>query len=197
LEKVITLVLFMKKKLFLFILLQFSFSFSQTAPSIAWQKLIGGSGYELTSTANVMGSNVFLAAASNSGISGNKTQSCRGLYDYWVIKTTDNGTILWDKTIGGSYTPVPLAGSDIVTSIYTTADGSVLVGGYSNSNISGEKTEVSRGDFDYWLIKLNASGDILWDKTLGGDAVASGVYIIWTATNEGKDEKVGKVLVIR
>lgn len=161
----------MKNKLFLFILLQFSFSFSQTAPSIAWQKLIGGSGYELTSTANIMGSNVFLAAASNSGISGNKTQSCRGLYDYWVIKTTDNGTILWDKTMGGAYTPVTLAGSDIVTSIYTTADGSVLVGGYSNSNISGEKTEVSRGDFDYWLIKLSASGDMIWDKTLGGDAL--------------------------
>ncbi len=41
-------------------------------------------------------------------------------------------------------------------------------------------------------------GTATWDvKTLGGDAVASGVYIIWTATNEGKDEKVGKVLVIR
>jgi hypothetical protein len=41
-------------------------------------------------------------------------------------------------------------------------------------------------------------GTATWDvKTLGGDAVASGVYIIWTATNEGKDEKVAKVLVIR
>ena len=41
-------------------------------------------------------------------------------------------------------------------------------------------------------------GTATWDvKTLDGQAVASGVYLIWTATNEGTDKKVGKVLVIR
>jgi hypothetical protein len=40
-------------------------------------------------------------------------------------------------------------------------------------------------------------GTATWDcKTLNGQKVASGVYFIWTATNEGKDKKVGKVLVI-
>lgn len=41
-------------------------------------------------------------------------------------------------------------------------------------------------------------GTATWDcNTLNGEKVASGVYFIWTATNEGKDKKVGKVLVIK
>jgi hypothetical protein len=41
-------------------------------------------------------------------------------------------------------------------------------------------------------------GTATWNgKTLAGDNVASGVYLIWTATNTGKGRKVGKVAVIR
>lgn len=41
-------------------------------------------------------------------------------------------------------------------------------------------------------------GTAVWDgKTLNGEAVATGVYLIWTAPNEGKGREVGKVLVVR
>lgn len=41
-------------------------------------------------------------------------------------------------------------------------------------------------------------GTATWDgKTLNGDPVATGVYLIWTAPNEGKGRKVGKILVVR
>ena len=41
-------------------------------------------------------------------------------------------------------------------------------------------------------------GTATWNgKTITGDKVTSGVYLIWTAPNEGKGRKVGKVLVIR
>lgn len=40
-------------------------------------------------------------------------------------------------------------------------------------------------------------GTATWDrKTLNGDPVATGVYLIWTATNEGKGRKVGKILIV-
>jgi hypothetical protein len=40
-------------------------------------------------------------------------------------------------------------------------------------------------------------GTATWDcKNLSGERVAIGVYLIWTAVNEGKDKKVGKVLVV-
>ena len=41
-------------------------------------------------------------------------------------------------------------------------------------------------------------GTATWDgKTLDGQKAATGVYLIWTATNEGNDKKVGKVLVVK
>jgi len=40
-------------------------------------------------------------------------------------------------------------------------------------------------------------GTATWNgKTLNGDPVGTGVYLIWTAANEGKGRKVGKVLVV-
>jgi hypothetical protein len=148
-------------------------SYSQTAPSIAWQKLIGGNNDESPCYfANTYNNSIYIASSSNSSISGDKSQNCRGEYDYWLVKTDENGNLIWDKTMGAG--PVVLLGpaSDIVTSVYETTDGNVLMGGFSNSNISGEKTEVCRGDYDFWLLKLNGTnGSILWDKTIGGDTM--------------------------
>ena len=40
-------------------------------------------------------------------------------------------------------------------------------------------------------------GTVVWNcQALNGQRVATGVYYIWTATNVGKDQKVGKVLII-
>jgi hypothetical protein len=77
------------------------------------------------------------------------------------VKLDQWGNIQWDKTIGGN-------GADQLTSIPQTSDGGYILGGYSNSNASGEKTENSRGSSDYWIVKLNSKGNIQWDKTIGG-----------------------------
>jgi hypothetical protein len=130
--------------------------------SIQWQKDIGGTnGDALTCVKQTSDGGYILGANSNSGISGNKTDSCRGGYDYWIIKLDASGTIQWQKTIGGT-------DNDQVTSISQTSDGGYIAGGISRSNISGEKTENSRGWDDYWIIKLDASGTIQWQKTFGG-----------------------------
>src|SRR3954449_8389752 len=70
--------------------------------------------------------------------------------------------IKWQKTIGGS-------NDDSLTTIVPTADGGFIVSGYSNSNVSGNKTQNSiAGSFDYWIVKLNSIGNVQWDKTIGG-----------------------------
>jgi len=79
-----------------------------------------------------------------------------------LVKINTYGKIQWDKTIGGS-------GSDLLNSLQQTSDGGYIVGGSSDSNISGEKTENSRGDKDYWVVKINSHGQIQWDKTIGGN----------------------------
>lgn len=69
---------------------------------------------------------------------------------------------LWDKTIGGS-------GYEYQVKVIPTSDGGYMVAGSSSSNASGDKSENSKGNLDYWLIKLSASGIKQWDKTIGGN----------------------------
>ena len=69
--------------------------------------------------------------------------------------------ILWQNTIGGNT-------FDNVEDVINTSDGGFLIIGVSESNISGDKTENSRGSSDYWIVKTNNLGVVLWDKTFGG-----------------------------
>ena len=129
---------------------------------IEWQKTIGGAGvdegYRIVQTTD---GGYILGANSNSDISGEKSEDSFGDYDFWVIKIDDMGNIEWQKTIGGT-------GEDLLKSITQTNDGGYLVGGYSDSNISGNKSQDSNGAEDYWIVKLNNVGIIEWQNTIGG-----------------------------
>ncbi|WP_367768416.1 T9SS type B sorting domain-containing protein [Flavobacterium sp. WC2421] len=134
-----------------------------TSGNLLWQKTIGGNSFDhLTSAKETKDGGYILGGYSSSGISGEKTQNSRGQDDYWVVKLDKNRNIIWDKTYGGS-------GVDRLTSIIQTVDGGYLMGGSSDSNISGDKTENSKGNLDMWIIKIDASGNIMWQKTFGGD----------------------------
>ena len=78
-----------------------------------------------------------------------------------MLKVDSQGNYVWDKTIGSS-------GNDSLKSVAETRDGGLILGGYSKSNASGEKTENSKGSYDYWIVKLNKNGKVQWDKTVGG-----------------------------
>ena len=61
--------------------------------------------------------------------------------------------ILWENTVGGN-------NDDLLRSISHTLDGGSILGGYSHSDISGDKTENSLGLNDYWIVKLDSTGGI-------------------------------------
>ncbi len=131
------------------------------AGNIQWQNTIGGNSDEgLRSLQPTADGGYILGGTSNSGIGTDKTEPSRGGYDYWVVKLNANGAVIWDKTIGGG-------SADIAWAIRQTGDGGYFIGGESTSNASGDKTENSRGQNDYWVLKLNATGGIVWQRTLG------------------------------
>ncbi|QMU28784.1 T9SS type A sorting domain-containing protein [Adhaeribacter radiodurans] len=127
-----------------------------------WDKKYGGSGSdELKKVLELSTGEFILAGYSNSLVSGDKSQASWGGNDYWLVKISSKGEKLWDKRYGGSL-------NETLTGIVQTANGGFLLGGSSLSGKSGDKSEISRGGSDFWLINLDKNGNKLWDKAYGG-----------------------------
>ena len=75
--------------------------------------------------------------------------------EFYVVKTDENGVVQWERSYGG-------IAWDWANCIIQTPDGGYLVTGAS------ESFGATQGIPDVWLVKLNAAGDIRWDRTYGG-----------------------------
>lgn len=89
-----------------------------------------------------------------------------GRSDAYVLRTDKKGKLLWSKTYGG-------AGSEDITGAIQTADGGFL--------LLGSTSSYGAGDFDIYLLRINASGDTLWTKTIGGPKADFGLCLRVTA----------------
>ncbi|MBC8173242.1 MAG: T9SS type A sorting domain-containing protein [Chitinophagales bacterium] len=133
------------------------------AGNIEWQNTIGTTDDDyFWSVIQTTDGGYVLGGNSEAGISGDKTEEGVGGDDYWILKLDAGGDIAWQEAIGGS-------GLDWLFSIEQTTDSGYILGGYSMSNISGDKTEDCLGNRDYWIVKINAAGDVEWDNTVGGN----------------------------
>ena len=143
------------------------------AGNLLWQKTIGGLAEEQLACVVQTSDNGFVIGASsasdkylakNSESNKNtiyKDADSRGNLDYWVIKLDKSGTLEWQKAMGGNYL-------DQLRSIAQTSDGNYLVGGVSNSGLGFEKNQKSEGENDFWLMKLDPKGNLIWQQTYGG-----------------------------
>jgi len=137
-------------------------TFSQAPLAKQWDVRFGADGIDwLSDFKQTTDGGYILGGYSWSGIGGDKTQSTWGNGDYWVVKIDATGVKQWDKNFGGT-------GFEYFSSIEQTSDGGFIIGGYSDSGISGDKTQVNSGGTDYWILKLDALGNKLWDKAFGG-----------------------------
>jgi hypothetical protein len=82
-----------------------------------------------------------------------------GSYDYWVIKLDSQGNLLWEKSFGGSEI-------DQSRAIVKTNDNNYVIAGNSFSN-DGD-IDSNLGSSDFWLIKINDLGELIWSKNYGG-----------------------------
>jgi hypothetical protein len=80
-----------------------------------------------------------------------------------------NGNLLWEKTVGGK-------GFDQPTCVTASAHGGFLVGGFTFSFGNGER--------DFWLFKVDDSGNVLWSTTVGRSEFEEAYAILETAENE-------------
>src|SRR4029078_469997 len=108
------------------------------------------------------------------GVSGDKTDPNRGRFDFWIVKTDAAGTKKWDAGYGGK-------DDDWLAQLQQTTDRGYILGGWSWSGKSGDKSQATKGDNDYWIVKIDSKGVRQWDADLGGSSNDSLTSIDQTA----------------
>ena len=160
--------------------------------NIAWQKCLGGSETESSYGAFVQeipGGGFIIAGDTDSNdgdVSGN-----HGSMDGWVVKLSSTGVLVWQKCLGGS-------NLEPFESIQPTPEGGFIVAGWTYSNdgdVSG-----NHGGSDEWVVKLNSTGNIEWQKCMGGsggdhatsiDQTTDGGFIVGGYTNSNNGDVNG------
>ena len=78
-----------------------------------------------------------------------------GFIDGWAVKLDEECNIEWQSNFGGD-------NYEVFKQIYPTPDGGFLAGGFSNS-------DAGYGSYDIWFVKLDAQGNMEWEKRIGNE----------------------------
>lgn len=141
---------------------------------LEWETTVGGAAddFLIELSGNERNKSFYAGGTSNSGVSGVKTSGNSGGSDFWLLNLDSIGGTKWEINLGGT-------GTDVLTAMVSSPEGAVIVGGYSNSGISGTKTTSNNGGFDYWIVKVDTLGSMYWERTYGGsnDDTLTSIYI--------------------
>ena len=137
----------------------------KTDPSggMEWNKTYGGTGGD--------GANSIIQTSDGGyALSGDTASFGAGSFDFWLVRTDENGNAMWNKTYGGT-------GNDYALCMVPTIHGGYAIAGYTNS--------FGAGGYDFWLVCTDSDGNMEWNKTYGGsnNDGANGVSI--TQTDDG------------
>lgn len=158
--------------------------------SILWTKRFGSQGYEsFASVCKTFSGDVIIVGEKGFEISDDPVN--KGVYqsDVWVLSLTDEGEQVWEKNYGGSE-------DEKAVKILPDGNGDYLIvaNTYSNDGIISQH----RGRQDGWVISINSSGNLIWQKTYGGEgkdelknALIDDLGSIWLVGNS--DSKTGDV----
>jgi Secretion system C-terminal sorting domain len=155
--------------------------------NIVWTKTLGGTDSEFINSIKQTSDGGYILAGETSSTDGDITGFNGGFSDVWVVKLDSLGNLVWQKALGGT-------SSEESGDIVQAADGGYIVAcsSYSNNgNVSG-----NHGNYDFWIVKLNSLGAIVWQKALGGTSAeyarsiqqtTDGGFIVagYTSSNNG------------
>ena len=127
-------------------------------PSMQWQKTYGGAGSDC-------GRSVQQTCDGGYIITGDTCSFGAGDNDVYLIKTDPNANLIWQKTFGG-------ANYDAGYCVQQTSDRGFIIAGKTRSFETGP---------DFYLIKTNLNGNMLWQKTFGDANDAGGYFVQQTA----------------
>lgn len=132
--------------------------------NITWHKTYGGENWDSAASIQPTIDGGFIVAGST-GSFGN------GMRDFWVLRLDGSGNVEWQKTYGGR-------GEDFASSIRPTRDGGLIVAG-------GTGSFGSTWGWKIWILKLDESGNVLWQKAYGKISDPQDVSDIQLTTDGG------------
>ena len=127
--------------------------------NLQWTKTIGGENEDV-------GTSLIQTSDGGYAIAGYTYSFGAGLTDVYVVKLDANGNLQWTKTIGGKIW-------ENGHSLIQTSDG-----GYA---IAGDTYSLNAADWDFYVVKLDANGNLQWTKTIGGENIDRGYSLIQTS----------------
>ncbi|HWB27755.1 MAG TPA: T9SS type A sorting domain-containing protein [Chitinophagaceae bacterium] len=126
--------------------------------TIEWQKCLGGSDNEIFGSIATTPDGGYVAVGSTFSTDGDVAGN-HGSSDFFVVKLTADGGIAWKKCFGGT-------SGDRPTSIAVDRDSNYVIAGLTMSN--DDQVAGNHGSADAWLIKVSVTGNLLWQKCVGG-----------------------------
>jgi hypothetical protein len=93
-------------------------------------------------------------------------------WDTWLIKTDSTGKIIWDKTYGGDY-------ADYGYCVQPTSDSGYIFCG--STMVGADWTEAYKLAEQLWLVKIDANGEVMWEKILGDEHYDTGRFVQQTS----------------
>jgi len=143
--------------------------------TVAWKKVLGGNGNDYGYSIIKTSEGGYLLSGRTTSDNGDIT-STKGGIDMWVVKLDAAGATSWQKSYGGNADEYSVAAA-------ATPDGGYVLTGYTLTNNHGD-VGPNHGSTDFWVIKINSTGSLQWQKTLGGTGDDRPTSI--AVTTEGK-----------
>jgi hypothetical protein len=154
---------------------------SLQAQTFDWAKKLGGSindvGYTITTDAdgNVYSCGYFQNTVDFDPSAGVFNLTAEGGYDIYISKLDASGNFVWAKKLGGTF-------NDVAVSITIDESNNIYTLGYFQSTADfdpglGEFNLSSTGGYDIFISKLDAAGDFVWAKNMGGSNTDYGYAI--------------------
>lgn len=114
-----------------------------------WTRIYGGNGDDNAEAIDYTSDGGYAIAGTSSSFNG---------YDFYLLKINESGDKVWEKSIGQTDY------FEWANGVVSVADGYVMAGYSIPPHESNDLGNV-------WLVKTDLNGDMVWNKTFGGDGL--------------------------
>ncbi|WP_411766273.1 hypothetical protein [Winogradskyella sp. A3E31] len=144
-----------------------------TAGSLEWSRYFGGNFTDTPEGVAQTEDNGFIIAGGSDSADTDISNNI-GSYDFWVVRISATGELVWENSFGGEEI-------DEARAIVKSGDGNFIIVGDTRSSTNDVSS--NNGAADLWLIKISPEGELIWERAIGGTSFDVARDIVKTQDN--------------